>query len=634
MTSATEQPTVKSAQETAPAWTGRDGPDVRYALRWFLLSVAIGVGTGLIAALFFKALEFSVMLFSHRLAGFYPPLPGGDPSMPEPVPLPIPRWIALLTVPALGGLIAGILLYVRKPEAERGGTDSVIDSFHQRRGRLGLAAPAMKAVASVVVIGSGGSVGREGPMVSLGAGLGSKVAQFFNLKAAERRIALLVGAAAGFASIFRAPLSGAIFAIESPYRNPEFEYPAFMPAIIGSLASWATFNACQGVYGFHPVFTVGSIATPAPLELIVYAVFGLVCAGAGIFYTTVLHAMRERGFDRLFRRMHFPNYLKPALGGLLLGALVLVRPEVWGTGYGWVQLALDGALGDDTWAGIAVLFVLAAAKVVATAITYGSRGGEGVFGPTFFFGAMVGGGYGHLCHALFPDVVVQPAAYVLVGMSGVFAGITKVPIAGLVMVCEITGSYSLLLPLVLVCSISYVFTGKASVYKSQVASRYDSPAHLGAVAFDVLKPATVKDALGAGSGFATLKPDQPIADVLALLPTTKQSTFPVVDGQNCLLGTVGLEDLRDLLFDVELHRLILVSELASDEVPTVEPGEPVLSALRKLASEGCEEIPVVEGERRNLLGLLSREQILRLYRARLDAIAHGAESDGTAMPHR
>ncbi len=604
----------------AKSASGKEGlPDVRYAAKWAALAALIGVLAGLAAAGFFWLLNAAIELFTERIADFHPPVPGGDPKIgPEITTLPSP-WMMIL-VPALGGLIAGVMTHLLMPASEKTGTDAVIRAFHEGRGRLGLPSPVVKVVSSAAVIGSGGSVGREGPMVALGAAIGSGIAVLFRLRASERRTALLVGAAAGFASIFRAPLSGAIFAIESPYRNPEFEYQAFVPAILGAVAAFATFGL---IYTTAPVFTVGSMTLGSPLELLSYAVFGLLCAATGILYVSALKFVRERIADRLLKHLHLPVFLWPAAGGLLLGALACCVPQVWGTGYGWVQQAIDGTLN-----GVWLLFGLAFAKIIATGITHGSRGGEGVFGPSFFVGAMLGAGYGNLAHDLFPSVVPSAAPYILVGMSGVFAGITKVPIAGLVMVCEITGSYSLLLPLVLVCSLSYVFTGRASVYKSQVKSRYDSPAHLGELSLDVLGPLTVADAWRRRVPAQTVSRGAPIADVLHLIPLTRHTTFPVVDEDGSILGVVTVEDVRDFLFDTAIHRLVLAEEVASKDFPSVKLDEPLLSALRKFAEAGCEEIPILaDDDKKRLVGLLSRDEIFRVYRERVDRAAQADQTD-------
>lgn len=601
-------------------------PDVRHALKWFFLAILIGTLAGVVSIVFFEVLRFAVHWFTNRAAGFYPPMPAGDP--PEPAATGEPIVWMLVLVPAVGGLIAGLIVHFTRPDPQRGGTDGVLDAFHQRRGRFGLRDPVIRAVSSVVVIGSGGSVGREGPAVSLGAAIGARVADWFKLHAADRRIALLVGAAAGFAAIFRAPLSGAIFAVESPYRNPEFEYPAFVPAIIGALASYATFAFW---YGDHRVFHAAAYALHSPLELPIYAVFGLVCAGTGILYVSALKTLRENVFDRLFRAISVPSWMKPSIGGLFLGLLVLAVPEVWGTGYGWVQQAIDGELAGPGVRGVLFLLGLALAKSLATGIVFGARGGEGVFGPAFYIGAMVGAGYGQAAHLLFPDIVVEPTAYVLVGMSGVFAGITKVPIAGLVMVCEITGSYALLLPLVLVCSLAYIFTGRASVYSAQVGSRFESPAHLGAFSVDVLAPLHVTDALASRHRIATLTAGQSCAEVVKLLPKTRQQTFPVLDAQSLVIGVVTIEDLREMLLDSTLQRLVLVSEVMATAFPSVRPDDSLLGALQKLSEEECDEIVIVEpvGEAWKLNGLLSREQILRTYRARLEKLARGTQDDST-----
>lgn len=598
------------------------GKGFRDVGRWLLASSVVGVACGLVAVLYYYLLEKSTELFSHKLAGFYPPNPSGESHVPESALTPEPSlwWIF---VPTLGGLIAGFLIFFLSPEAQRSGTDKVIDAFHRFRGVLGAKVPIVKGLSAIAVIGSGGSVGREGPIVLLGASAGQGLHRLIKKLGLDRRTLLLAGAAGGFASIFRAPLAGAVFAIEVLYRNPDFEYEAFLPCLISSIVSYTTFGI---FYGWKPIFAVPPYSLENPIELVFFASFGVVCAVAGIIYVKTLYELRGNFFDRL----PVKPILLPALGGLMLGGLIYFCPQVWGTGYGWVQHAIDGKFIEPgkEWSGLLFILGLAAAKCLATGITFGSRGGEGVFGPTFFVGGMVGAAFGGLMQLWFPTITLNPASYVLIGMGGVFAGVTKVPIAGLLMVSEISGSYSLLLPMILVSSIAYLLTGKFSVYRSQLASRADSPVHRGDFVRDVLDGVTVKDVWSKTSGpVETIHRDTPLKAILATLTKSHSSYFPVVDSDGKMIGILSLHDVRQVLYEDQAGSLIIAEDLATTNVITVAPDEPLNEVLRKFANVEADDLPVVDSDDAGVvLGFVSRQSVLDVYNKRLRKFLIKAES--------
>lgn len=579
--------------------------------RWLLASVLVGVAAGLVAIVFYFLLEKATEFFTHTLAGFVPPNPAGEGKL-EPVPL-TPHW-RIVAVPALGGLIAGLLYFLLSRDAQGSGTDKVIEAFHRMRGTLETRMPIVKGITGVVVIGSGGSVGREGPIVLLGAWVGQAMHRFFRGLGVDRRTMMLGGAAGGFGSIFRAPLSGAVFATEVLYRNPDFEYEAFISCLVSSITAFATF----GIYsGFKPLFAVPAYVLESPSELLLFAAFGIVCAIAGILYVNTLYFARGKIFDKI----PMPGVLLPALGGALLGGLVLIVPEVWGTGYGWIQRALDGNLVPaefEPWRGILFLLGLAAAKTLATALTYGSRGGEGVFGPTFFVGGLVGAAFAGVAKIVFPETVSHPASFVLCGMGGVFAGVTKVPIAGLLMVCEISGSYGLLLPMILVASISYALTGKFSVYRSQVPSRADSPVHRGEFVRDVLEGIRVEEVWNKNAGVETVPRDTPLAALLERIPKSTNSYFPVVDDAGKMVGILTIHNLRQVLYEREAANLLIAEDLMTSDVVTVTPEEPLNEVIRKFSLIRVEQLPIVDpADSTRVLGFLSHQEVLDAYNRRL-----------------
>lgn len=429
-------------------------------------TVLLGIVGALAAQLFNLALRWANALFLHGIAGYVPPgLPneGGSPN--ESVG-PHGLWLVPLST-ALGGLLVGLLSEWLAPEAEGHGTDTAIKAFHRDDGVLRPRLAPVKLVASAVTIGSGGVAGREGPMALITGVLGSWYASLTGREDRERRTLLLVGMASGLAAIFRSPIGAALLAVEVLYADMEFEPGALLYTTLGAITAYAV----NGLFaGWEPLFRVSSLAGQLP-RAIDYAWYVVLGIAAGLV-ATGLPVLFYRTRD-LFRRLPVRAYLRPAIGGLVAGLIALAVPKVIGGGYGWMQQAIDGRLALTT------LAVLIVAKTVAMSATVGSGGSGGVFAPTLFTGAMLGGTIAQIFH--------QPAApFVVVGMAAVFAGAAHVPIATMMMVTEMTGGYQLLVPATLAVVLSYLVQMRLSgswrlhyrsVYEAQVGSRADSPAH-------------------------------------------------------------------------------------------------------------------------------------------------------------
>jgi len=370
-------------------------------------------------------------------------------------------WIPIATT--VGGLLSGILVYRFAPETEGHGTDTAVDAFHRKEGIIRTRVPLIKMVASAITIGSGGSAGREGPIALITAGLGSVYARWAHRPEEERRLLLLAGMAAGLSAIFRSPMGTGVFAIEVLYGNMEFEVGALLYTMLSSGVAYAV----NGVFvGFHPLFRVPVVPTPAFSDYAAYAILGLAAALVATALPTVFYYMRDS-----FRALPIPAWTKPAIGGLCVGLIALRLPQVLGGGYGWIQLAIDGKLT------LFVLLVLIVAKMFAFAFTVSSGGSGGVFAPSLFVGAMLGGSFAILLHQL-------PAVFVIVGMAAVFGAAARVPIATMLMVTEMTGGYYLLVPAGMAVMIAYLLQGRLasllkykSLYEGQVPTRQDSPAH-------------------------------------------------------------------------------------------------------------------------------------------------------------
>lgn len=431
--------------------------------RLLLDTLLLGVVGVAAAQLFNFLLGGTRWLFLVELAHYRPPGLPSEGASPQSVIGPYGVWLVPIAT-TLGGLVVGILTTWLAPEAEGHGTDTVVKAFHRAGGVVRPRVAPVKLVASAITIGSGGAAGREGPIALIAATLGSWYAGITGRSESDRRLLLLIGAAAGLSAIFRSPIGAALFVIEVLYAEIEFESSALLYAALAAIVAYAL----NGLFvGWGALFEVPPIAPfHSPFTYGWYALLGV---AAGLFATVLPMAFYHT--RDLFRHLRVPAYLKPAIGGLCTGIVILLFPEVIAGGYGWIQRVINGQIE------VGRLALLAAAEIVAMSFTVGSGGSGGVFAPSLFVGAMIGGACAALGH--------QPAApFVVVGMAAVFAGAAHVPIATMMMVTEMTGGYTLLVPSALAVLLSYLVQTRLasharyrSIYEAQVASRADSPAH-------------------------------------------------------------------------------------------------------------------------------------------------------------
>lgn len=412
-----------------------------YLEKWAALSVAVGVIGGLGGVAFELLLEECSHLFLGRGLEFLKPL--------GPCGLPL--------VVGIGGLISGLMVTLTVPEAKGDGTDAAIRAFHKRLGNIRPRVPVVKIIASAVTIGTGGSAGREGPIAQTGAGFGSALARLLKLDVHDRKILLVAGIAAGIGGVFKSPLGGAIFAIEVLYRR-DFEVEGFIPSVIASISGYIVSMTLTGV---KRVFEVPPTALMNPLELIPYSLLGLVCGVSAVFFVKFFYLT-----EQLFERLKAPNAVKPAIGGSLTGLIGLAAPEILGGGYEAIQRAINGEFAAER------LMFLGVAKIVATSFTVASGGSGGVFAPSLFIGAMIGGALSLFLKALpFLRFIGDTAPYVLVGMASFFAAASKAPLASVILVVEISGGYQLLAPSLLACAIAYIISGDVTIYRNQLEKR-------------------------------------------------------------------------------------------------------------------------------------------------------------------
>lgn len=605
----------------------------RKLLRLLALCVLVGLVAGFGAVLFYYVLKFADFFFMDYLAHRRLSFAGHE----EPIfqtsraaTAPMYRWL-LLILPAIGGLISGIIVFAIAPEAEGHGTDAAIDAYHFKAGAVRARVPFIKTIASAFTIGSGGSGGREGPIAQIGAGFGSILARALHLPAHERRTLMAAGMGAGIGAIFHAPLAGAIFAAEVMYKELDIEHEILVPTFIASIVAYAVFGS---VFGFHPLFITPDYAFNDAAVLLPFTILALVCAGGAALYVTAFYGVRRL----ILQRLRVPDHIKPAIGGLLTGIIGFFLPDALGTGYGVVQSVFygEGAPAPNgvntlaSWGWFASLFpahcnpltiamfLLAAigvAKIATTAFSIGSGGSGGVFGPAVVIGGALGGATGILCQRMFPAINVQPGAFALVGMAGFFASAANTPISTIIMVSEMTGNYNLLVPSMLVCILGYVFCRRYNLYQKQLPSHLEAPSELGNMAAAVLRQLTVGQALAnkRSDDVVTVPEGMRFRDLVARFAETTQACIPVVDKEGRLAGVINTRDVRRVVGHTGLDEIVIAADIAIPAT-TLTSGDSLLTAIQSLVSSQSEGLVVVdEHDSQQVVQTLSRSDIVLVY---------------------
>lgn len=561
-----------------------------YLQKWVILGALIGAVAGVGAIVFFEAIDLATGLLLGDLAGVHPPLPGGEG---DTVVTEIGRRWMIPVVLVIGGLLSGLIVYTLAPEAEGHGTDAAIEAFHERGGRIRALIPPVKIVASAITIGSGGSAGREGPTAQIAAGFGSWLGDVFRLTAEDRRIAVAVGIGAGVGAIFKAPLGGAILAAEILYIR-DFEVSALIPGFIASVIGYSIFAAYAG---WAPVFgDISDLEFNRPEELVWYAVLGVAAGLVGIAYARGFYATRDA-----FKRIKIPPHVKPALGALGVGLMGLAFPEVISSGYGWMQIAIEG---NKVELAVWTMAALVGLKIVATALTIGSGGSGGVFAPGLFIGGMLGGAMWWTLDGQVGWLPDTPAPFVIVGMMALFGGVAKAPIAVMLMVAEMTGEFSMIVPAMIATSIAYLITGNITIYESQVENRAASPAHRAEFTIPLVQQITVGDSMR--RRVISAAPEETLQVAEERMIEHAVHSLPVIDDAGQLVGMfAGTDLLRGLAAGVR-H----VGEAMTTEVIVTYPADSLHTALQRMARAGISRLPVVERERPDrIIGVLSMKDI-------------------------
>ncbi len=606
------RPRIPTDWAKAPLGLLRD-PHLRRTGRWIGYSAMIGVVSGVGAIVFdliFRAAQWGLL---GKIGRFLPPSAGAEGGAGFPPQAPSLLPVALVA----GGLISGLLVYSLAPEAEGHGTDAVIDAFHRKMGKIRRRVPLVKMVASAITIGAGGSGGREGPIAQIGAGFGAFLGDVLKLTNRERRIMTMAGVAGGIGAIFRAPLGATFFAAEVLYSSADFEYEVLIPGLISSITSYSVFSSYAG-WGL--MFNVPPLSFDRPGQLVFYAALGLLCAVVGAVYPKFFYGVR----DRVFRPLRAPLWIKPALGALALGVVAVFFPQVLGMGYGYVQQAMHGQF----TAGFLITFALL--KIVATTLTISSGGSGGVFGPSVVIGGALGGAFGTVAAQQFPGVAPEPAACIMVGMGGFFAGVAKVPFASVIMVMEMTGSYGLLVPSLLVAAIAYLLLPQTiRLYENQVPGRVDSPVHQGSFAVDVLKRIRLRDIWDSGGGaIRTVREELPLKELVNVASSAAQGVYPVVDRDGRLAGEVSVEDIRRVFLADRSPDRLTARDVAHPIPEPLTPADDLAYVARRLADHHADALTVVrDRETRQVIGVFGRRDLIVAYGRRLETARDGDEGE-------
>jgi CIC family chloride channel protein len=574
--------TWRRLRESLARWLDRR--EVSNSAITFASAVLVGIGAGIGATLFRWLLE----ALRH---GSYSVGPWAGRG-----------WLTLLAVPALGGLIVGVLVHFWAREAKGHGVPEVMEAVALRGGRIRPRVALVKALASGVCIGSGGSAGREGPIVQIGSAIGSTIGQALNFSDERIRSLVACGAAGGIAATFNAPIAGALFAIEVILGRFHTLYfgAVVISAVVADVIAQAFSSEVRA-------FDVPEYALRSPWELPLYVLLGALAAILAVVYSRGLYLTED-----LWERLRAPEWIKPALGGLLLGVVGVLSfqidgfPRVFGVGYGSISDALLGRLTLQMTVALLLL------KMLATWTTLGSGGSGGVFAPSLFMGSMLGASFGLLANAYFPAVAAPPGAYALVGMAAFFSGAAHAPVTAILILFEMTGDYRIILPLMLATVVSTILStllSKESIYTLKLTRR---GVHLEQGRdVDVLQTVSVGELME--TDFPAVVETLPLAELANEFVLQRVQSLPVLSSTGELSGMVTVSDLDRAIAAGHIEGACTRDIATSSDLLLAHPDESIGTALRRLGVRDLNRLPVVARDSARPIGIVRRNDIVRAY---------------------
>jgi chloride channel protein, CIC family len=549
-----------------------------------ILAAVIGVLAGAASTVFRWMIDFFSRVFSGE--GLLMGLSAGVVMMLMPF------------MPMLGGLIIGLARQYFPESVAENGVDQVMEAVVLKNGKIRKRALSVCALTSSITIGSGGSAGRVGPTVQICSVIGSVFGQMLKLSSERIRVLVGCGAAAGIAATFNAPLAGMIFVMEIILG--EFTIHSLSPIIIASVMGTVTGHALEGdqMTFLTPVHEVVN-----PSEIFFYLLLGILC-GITAYLFTQCYYRSQKFFDE---QVNISVILKPALGGLIVGLLALLTPQIRGNGFPEMEQVLNGNL---FW-GMALALIFT--KIIATAVTLGSGGIGGTFAPSLFIGAMVGATFGAGVHGILPDWTASSETYALVGMAALASAVMQAPLTSILILFEMTKDYTIVLPSMICCIVATYtmrrFT-KNSIYVQTLLNRGINIQH--GKAISILSTMFVRDVMT--EEVAAIPEEMPFKKILEIVSYSRHLCYPVMSQEGDMVGIISFADIRDAALKEGMEKAVLARDLATADVVTLKPNHNLNEALDKFSELDVEQMPVVSvGDPKKVIGLLLRSDVKAVY---------------------
>ena len=550
-----------------------------------ILAALLGFLAGFASTFFRWMIEFFESIFSVK--GFSL---AGIPPQTYPFLLPL--------MPMLGGLFIGLICKYFPNAVKENGVHKVMYAVALNDGKVRKRTIASCAVTSSITIGSGGSAGREGPTVQIGAAVGSTIGQLLHLSTERMRVLVGCGAAAGIAASFNAPLAGVLFALEIILGD--FTIHTFSPIIIASVIGTVTGRALEGN---EVTFNVPVHELVHPTEIIFYLALGMLCGIVARLFTFMYFYIQQVFEEKL----KTADIYKPAIGGLIVGMISIFMPQILGNGYDVMEQALTGQM---FW-GLAFLLVFM--KIICTSITLGSGGMGGVFAPSLFIGAMVGTAFGSSVHFIFPTLSASAETYSVVGMGAVAGAVMQAPLTNILMLFELTNDYTLILPIMATCiaaSYTYQRFTKHSIYMQNLLNKGINIRH-GREA-SIMNSIKVQDVMS--TDITTIAQEMPFRKILETISYSKNFYFPVLDNRGDMTGILSFSDIREVIFEEQLGDLLVAGELANTKVYSLTPQQNLNEAMEIFSQLDVDQLPVVRKEDKSkVIGMLARGDMMASY---------------------
>lgn len=548
------------------------------------LAILIGIFGGFITAGFSLAVKYSTKLFYSA---------GND----------ITHGYYKALIPALGGIIVGIIRYYFVKPGEGLGIPQVLYSLVTKEGKMSPRLVAIMGVSSIITLGSGGSAGKEGPIVHIGAGIGSMIGKIFKLEGLDNITLLGCGAAACIAGIFNAPIAGVFFALEIILHDftPRTFGAIVVSAVTGSTISRIIFGEGSVLVGNHTNFQIPAYELRSYFELPLYALLGIFTAIIAVIFIFSLIK-----FEKEFKKIKIPFYLKPALGGLFVGIIGLKYPQVLGLGINTIADAFSGKLLGYT------MFILIFLKILAVSFTLGSGGAGGDFTPSLVVGSVAGGAFEVAMHHLFPGIVAPTGAYATVGMGALLAAMLHAPMTGIFIIFELTDSYAIILPIMIACVTSNTLARvicEESIYSYKMLLKgksYKRHRETNVIEYVTIDKVMIKDVV-------TVSENMKIPKLIELIRKSEFHGFPVVDKDNLLCGIVTYDDVRLVLKENKIN-VETVKDIMTSNVLVIYPFESMREAFQKFGVAKIGRLPVVSQDNpRKILGWVSRTDLIKRF---------------------